>query len=246
MEYRIEDTDDVIDWISVFETLSTRHFDPFRERLGFPIPVSPELREIAKQFSLATFKYFNIHKVIEEPIEPLYTSSSDVSPYIQILNNTLARLEAAGYGEVVYQWGLSMFELKKLSHTRLSQDWGALIRKAIATPHDDIGLPPLSDDAFQRLQGVARQYAADYQALRDEDEAAKTVKFDSVWEQWAGRQPWMFLQVRAVQELSMWKTLFATLTLKELEILDQWGKTIFEKFQLYGYFSLVEFAREIV
>ncbi|HEX2621500.1 MAG TPA: hypothetical protein VHL11_15185, partial [Phototrophicaceae bacterium] len=132
MDYKIDDVDQVTDWLSSFEALSTVQFEKFSRRLYFPVQISPDLREVAKQFCLAVLNHrtnFNSeYPPPELPVDPLFVPSENIDPLIQIWMNTFSHLKTVGYDEIVYRGGKKIQQSEVISTPVSGSQWFGLLQ----------------------------------------------------------------------------------------------------------------------
>jgi hypothetical protein len=248
IEYQIQNSDQIIDhWIRVFEALSLEHFENFSSTLEFTTPVSNELKETAKAFSLSVLKYLG-RNTPQELDTPLFIHS-EVDPLIQIWNNTFSQLKSIGYAEAVYSWGQKTYRLSTDPRLSSISDWDILLTDWALDSNDPKWMPiQLSFGTIAKLQSIIMQYEAYAQQMRFDIKQIQEEPYDA-WEEYSFNTlqilAWLNIIGQSEIRFAKWSTIFLTLSFEELRILDRWGYDTFTNHDIKNYFSLAEFSNNL-
>jgi hypothetical protein len=121
----------LFNWSKTFSCLSTQQFGLVYDYLDFPIRPSDELRQLARDFSIAF--YANINR--KRPELPGINLLEGVSPFDTwenrikaLFTNTFNRLENMGYAKMIYQWETLTSDYYGWSNQQSLNDFCRLIR----------------------------------------------------------------------------------------------------------------------
>lgn len=109
----IFDDDDSFFWQSLFEALSSDHFDSFSWHLGFPFNITDDIRLYAKDCAIIGSNCIGIKTPENSSIPITDLPKENVDIFIaQLYQKTFLKFESLNHGIPLYEWGKAQIHKK--------------------------------------------------------------------------------------------------------------------------------------
>ncbi len=235
-------------WFPFFQAMSIEEAERFTWRWGLPLESTPELRSIAKQFSLPASALLGYS--VPEPVPELdFGAEMTTGEKLHWLWQTaFAQLEGIGQSTAILDWCQYYDDLyKRLEPFVRVSGWDGLLldwakgSKLVNTQ------PPLAHSVRGQLQLTILRHWVEYYKLCDDiynlERRARATTLLDQWTQFVvlhGIGTWLINLGTFFAQIAYWRAIFGLLTPRQIIKLETWGKSEFK----YGApSSLVELSK---
>lgn len=231
-------------WGFIFNALSTTDFDVFREVLTFPCEFNDEIKEIAKQFSYTYLSYLGavFPTDLNIPAQPPKNTVED-SDYIQLLDDTFAKLATVTDAAAIYRWGEHIEkQQKQLDKWIFVSALDILLFEWAKYPEKLGYVPPAISPLTQaNIQLIVLRHHVEDQRL--DLFTIKSARWnDDAWERYIMKKndAWFMNHTWTQLQLVKWNRIFALLSEEEIHALSEWGNTYAKHYTPNREFTILE------